>query len=169
MNYDRFILDLIDRVTTLEKEVATLKEQRDTKTIANNDLNNDDFTDVDPYLRNPQTKDTTKYLFNGKIYGKNRLVLAVVNAYVENHSSISAENLITTFDKTLQGSLGVVRKLDEVRINCRDYERRFFVQPNEIINTSTGKCVVCTQWGISNIDKFIAKSRKLGFEIDEIK
>jgi hypothetical protein len=49
-------------------------------------------------------KDTTKYLFNGQTYGKNRLVLAVVQKYAEENPNISADDLMYAFDNSLQGT-----------------------------------------------------------------
>ena len=46
-----------------------------------------------------------------------------------------------------------------------DYEKRFFCQPDEIIHTSTDKCVVCTQWGVGNIGNVIARAKELGIGV----
>jgi hypothetical protein len=116
-------------------------------------------------------RDTTQYRFNGEIYCKNRLVLAVVQDYAREHPGISAEQLMTVFDKELQGSLGVVRYFDGLKERYADAERRFFMKDCETIRTSTGDCVVCTQWGkrpVPNIDRFIGKAKQLGYEIAEV-
>lgn len=117
-------------------------------------------------------RDTTQYRFNGEIYCKNRLVLAVVQKYAKESPNISADDLMSAFDKSLQGSLGVVRPLEGLKDKYADFERRFFTKPHEIIRTSTGDCVVCTQWGKSpkpNIDDFLRRARQLKYEISEIK
>ena len=105
---------------------------------------------------------------NGKKYGKNRLVLAIVQRYLAEHPNISSDTLISVFDRSLQGSLGVVRTLQDVKENYGDYERRFFCRTDEILYTATEACVVCTQWGKFNIDNMIIKARNLGMEITEI-
>ena len=93
MNYDRIILELMDRVSVLEDEVATLKENNNT------DISNEDMDDDTVITKMSTTgKDTSKYIFEGKKYGKNRLVLAVVNKYMEMNPNISAIQLIMTFD-----------------------------------------------------------------------
>ncbi len=165
MNYDRLILDLIDRVTLLEQEMAKLKSQNKNISL-NTGIYNDTYNSS--LIKSGNSKDNTKYLFEGRSYGKNRLVLAIVKGYVKKHPDISAEMLQIVFDKSLQGSLGVVRKLSEVHINCSDPNRRFFMK--DTIITTTGPCVVCSQWGANlNIERFIARSRQLGFNITEVK
>lgn len=113
-------------------------------------------------------QDTTKYLFNGTIYGKGKLVLAVVKKYMQDNPATSAQLLLTVFPKELQGSRGVVKLVSETHINCQDPEKRFFLRPNDIIQTATQECAVCSQWGIGNIDRLINKARSLGMKIDII-
>ena len=107
MNYDRIILELLDRVSALEDEVKKLKEER---TSAAQEITPEENEPV----VSSSGRDTTKYMLDGKRYAKNRLVLAVVQKYMEMHPDISASELIGAFDKSLQGSLGVVRTLSDV-------------------------------------------------------
>lgn len=159
MNYDRVILELIERVSFLEDEVKKLKERDNTL---------DEVRLNEMVANSTNSRDTTKYMFEGKKYGKNRLVLAIIKKYVEMNPKITATELLSTFDKSLQGSLGVVRILEDVQVNCKDYEMRFFTATDEIIETSTDKCVVCTQWGIGNIDYLISRAQMLGMEINSV-
>lgn len=101
-------------------------------------------------------------------YGKNRLVLAVVKKYVKENNGITAAELMMVFGKSLQGSLGVVRTLDDVKNSYLDYERRFFCKPNEVIQTSTEVCVVCTQWAKFNINNLIARAKELEIQITTV-
>ena len=158
MNYDRIILELMDRVAALEEEVALLKAGKNEEVETQ-----DGFTDNNFEVNGG--RDTTKYILDGKRYGKNRLVLAIVKKYVHENDGMTAAKLMMIFDKSLQGSLGVIRTLEDVKNSYSDYERRFFCQPNEIIQTSTGPCVVCTQWGKFNINNLIARAKELGIEI----
>lgn len=163
MNYDRVILELMDRVSILEDEVVILKS---------NQTQSEGSEEIEPVFGTSTDysgRDTTKYILDGKRYGKNRLVLAIVKKYMEEHPNTSAEQLLAIFDKSLQGSLGVVRELEEVKNSYADYERRFFVSPNETIDTTTGACAVCTQWGIANIGNMVARSKQLGIEITVVK
>lgn len=161
MNYDRIILDLINRVSALEDEVEILKKE---KILFEENPNANGLNETST----SNGRDKTKYVFNGAKYGKNRLVLSVVKMYSESNQGISAKALMSTFDKSLQGSLGVVRTLSDVKQNYSDYERRFFCRPNEVIGTTTENCVVCSQWGTFNIKNFIIRAKELGFEIKEM-
>lgn len=161
MNYDRIILELMDQVSALEDEVSVLKS-------AGYRIEDDDNTEI-MQNTNAAGRDTTKYILDGRRYGKNRLVLAVVKKYMEQHQSTSAAQLMLAFDKSLQGSLGVVRTLEEAVENCSDYKTRFFVRPEEIIHTSTEDCTVCTQWGIANIGNIVARAKELGIDISVVK
>lgn len=162
MNYDRVILELIDRISRLESEVSALKEE------FSQFSNSSEYDEEGNNISTSTARDTTKYILDGKRYGKNRLVLAVVRKYIESHPNISASQLMSAFDKSLQGSLGVIRSLNDVKNSYSDYERRFFCQPEEIIHTSTEDCVVCTQWGKFNIGNFIVRAKQLDITIDEI-
>ncbi|MDR1828664.1 MAG: hypothetical protein LBR29_10070 [Methylobacteriaceae bacterium] len=165
MNYDRIILELMDRVSRLEDEVAALKQS-----VGSGSRN--DAPLYDSYVADvmPSRRDTTKYLFDGKYYGKNRLVLAVVKKYAGMNPDITAEKLTGTFDKSIQGSLGVVQTWKEVKEKgYADPERRFFMSDDEVIETRTGRCVVCTQWASENIKRFIARALELGFDITPIR
>lgn len=166
MNYDRVILELLDRVSALEETVAQLKVGNGTAT--------EDFSECSGYEQGEEgggshnSRDTTKYIFDGKRYGKNRLVLAVIQKYVSMNPGISAEKLMETFDRGIQGSLGVVRLAKEAKGAYGDYERRFFFQPHEIIRTSTEDCVVCSQWGKFNIGNFVARAEQLDMYIQTV-
>ena len=109
-------------------------------------------------------RDKTRFMYCGKIYPKNRLVLAIVLDYVKTNNP-SYEELCFAFDKSLQGSLGVVQKLEDV-LKIKDSGKRFFT--NDVIDLKDGtKAVVCTQWGIFNIVKFVKQARNLGYPIEE--
>ena len=47
-------------------------------------------------------------------------------------------------------------------------ERVFFAEEDEILHLSDGDAVVCSQWGIMNIPKFLEQARRFGYEIEEI-
>jgi len=123
--------------------------------------------DVFQSQNNIGKKDTTQYIFNGKTYGKGRLVLAVVEEYIKNHNNITLEELHKLFPKEIQGSFFVVDSLENAKKiveESRNHRKRHFI--NDPIKLSNGeKIVVTTEWGKSNIDKFIDKARKLGYAI----
>lgn len=172
MDQTNMLLDLYNRIITLEQKVNELEQK----------IERNDQTVIPPqspaYSASCETnsqylptyeKDNTQYEFNGIVYGKGRLVLAVVKMYFSLNPDMTATELTASFNPRLQGALGVIRTLDEAKASCSDYERRFFTKNDEIIHTTTGDCVVCSQWGKHNIDGFITRSRELGMTITEIR
>ena len=166
MNYDRLILELMDRVSVLEDEVKYLKSKVNNEIIYENEDGSEENIRLS---RDLAGRDTTKFILDGKRYGKGKLVHAIVEKYVNMNPNISAAQLMLVFDKSLQGSLGVVRTLKDVKINCSDYSRRFFVTPEYIIHTSTEDCVVCSQWGIGNIGNILVRAEQLGMKVQMLR
>lgn len=121
--------------------------------------------------KKPVTKDFSKYMFDGRTYGKSRLVLAVVKQYVKDHHPTTFEKLELAFPGDLQGSLGVVRLIDSVSDKYKGIGgvKRYFVNDDEIIRLESGeKVIVCTQWG-TNIDRFIEHTmRETGYRIEKV-
>lgn len=150
MNYEQEIIELKKRIEQLEKIVLGQKDEANKSQPQQSSTN----------------RDKTKYMFNSKVYPKNRLVLAIIKEYVEKHNP-SYHELSSVFDKSLQGSLGVV-DLYSNAIKISDAGKRFFLKDEDIINLQDAQAVVCTQWGIFNIVKFIKQATALGFNIETI-
>ena len=131
-----------------------------------------DDDDVDPSLKDKMSnlvsnKDFSKYEFNGKEYGKNKLVLAVVKQYIEDHKPTDFTELESAFPKSLQGSFGVVKKYDKLSDSEKNH-KRFYIDSSDILETADNtKCVVCTQWSTNNIDEFINKAREYNYSINK--
>ena len=175
MDYANIILEMLDRIKKLEQDVAELKHLQKSGEVISVDGDEKYInTSAQPQYVSysvPTTskRDTTRYLFEGNVYLKNRLVLAVVKAYVAKNPSITRQQLKQVFDKTLQGSIGVVENA-ELAVTIRsDYQVRFFTRPDEVIHLSDGDMFVCTQWGILNIPNLIKRAEQLGFVIEPIK
>lgn len=100
-------------------------------------------------------RDYTKYNFNNKEnLSKGRLVWEVIHDYKAKHQNITFEDLHSNFPKELQGSLGVISKLDS--LNPTQQKDRFYTKDEEILTLTDGtQIAVCTQWGKDNIEKFI--------------
>ena len=111
-------------------------------------------------------RDKTKYMFEGRIYPKNRLVLAVIKKYVSINKPSFSE-LKNVFNKSLQGSLNVVEMFDDA-LKISDASKRYFMKEEDVLNIQNSKVVVCTQWGIFNIVKFVKLAQTLGFDIQTI-
>ncbi len=125
---------------------------------------------TDTYFNNKaSTKDYTKYQFDGKTYGKGRLVLAVMKKFVEEHPDVTYSELVTVFPKTTQGSRGVFALQSEAEdIYASSSRKRHFINPEDIIQLKDSVIAVCTQWGASNIVKFISVARQNGYEIVQV-
>lgn len=165
MEYTELILDMLNRIVKLEKEVELLKNEKERYRAYVPEANYCEAPVAD--VQKPQ-RDKTRYMFEGNIYLKNKLVLAVVKAYVSKNSSITCGELKRTFDKSLQGSLGVV-EYEVIAKQRKDYQARFFAKDEEIIHLVDGDMLVCSQWGILNIPRFITRAKQLGFDVQEIK
>ena len=146
MNYELEILNLKRRIEELESIVLKKEIKKNTPISSN--------------------RDKTKYMFEGKVYAKNRLVLAIIKKYVEQNSPTFNE-ISEVFDKSLQGSLGVVELYNNA-IQVSDATKRYFLKEEDIIVLSDAQIVVCTQWGIFNIVKFIKQAQSLGYNIEAI-
>ena len=147
MDYELEITNLKKRISELEKILLKNNTQEKPKTQQSN-------------------RDKTKYIFEGKIYPKNRLVLAIIKQYIKQNNPCY-EELNNVFDKSLQGSLKVV-ELYENAIKISDASKRYFLKEEDILVLQNQKVVVCTQWGIFNIVKFIKQAQSLGFNIETI-
>lgn len=163
MEYNDLILDMLNRIVKLEKEVEQLKKEKGASFEEAPRSRTQSILPPD----SPSQRDKTRYLFNGNVYLKNKLVLAVVKDYVANNRSITCNELKTVFDKSLQGSIGVVEN-ENVAEQRRDYQVRFFIKANDILHLIDGNMLVCSQWGILNISNFIKRAEQLGYKIEQI-
>lgn len=172
MDYSQIILELMGRIQTLEKDVAELKKNILSVTTLHQSAptNTQDTHRYHAYSPQPVPagkRDTTRFMFEKNVYLKNRLVLAVVQAYVRDNPNITREALKTVFPKSLQGSIGVV-EFEEIAKLRPDYTVRFFTKDDEIIHLDDGDMYVCTQWGILNIPNFIKCAVQLDYNIEAI-
>lgn len=126
------------------------------------------YVTTDIYFKNNSiNKDIRKYHFNNSSYGKGRLVLAVLKQHINNNPSIRFAELENDFPKITQGSLGVFFSENEARKIYENTGRtRHFIKPNELIKIQDETIAVSSQWGIKNIDKFVSRAKKLGYEIN---
>jgi hypothetical protein len=112
-------------------------------------------------------KDLTKYSFNGVLYGKGRLVLAVLKQHVSSNPYITFAELENNFPSKIQGSLGVFCSENEANnIVSKTARLRHFVKPNELIKIGDETIAVCSQWGAGNINNFISHAKKLGYSVN---
>ena len=133
-------------------------------------LHGDNYEKAKNEPKEAKTKDFSKYSFLGKTYGKSRLVLAVVKKYVEDHHPATFDELEKAFPSSIQGSLGVVRRIEDVseKYKGNGGVKRYFVD-DIIILASGEQVIVCTQFGAPNTEKFVEHViNKLGYAISKI-
>jgi len=108
------------------------------------------------------TKNYSKYEFEGNIYNKRRLVLAVVKSYVDKNPHITYADLLKVFPDELNDkkTLGVVKRISEVNDT-----KRYFM--SEAIKLADAEVVICNQWGMLNISVFIDKAKENGMKITQ--
>ena len=153
-------MDIEQEINNLKNRIKVLEQLLNVNVTTNKEVNKGK-------VDNNSNRDKTKYIFNGKVLPKNRLVLNIIKEYAKQNNP-TLMDLQKVFDKTLQGSRMVVESLEIVK-NISDYKKRYFCNKDDILTLKDGKKVcVCTQWGIFNIKKFILVARNLGFVIDEI-
>lgn len=110
-------------------------------------------------------RDKTRFMFENKIYPKNRFVLAIIEKYI-NDNNPTLNELKTVFDKSIQGSLNVVETVQNAK-EIKDCEKRYFMKSPFLLKDGN-QVVVCTQWGIFNIVKFEKVATNLGFKFDKV-
>lgn len=173
MDNASIILEMLSRIQKLEKQVEELRfilknqqishaEEISRQSSPATSMTVDSFSNG-----KPKQRDTTKYLFHGAVYAKNRLVLAVVKDYTEKNR-VSFKEVSEVFHPSLQGSIGVVERVETAKMR-QDYQARFFTAENEILILTDGNAYVCNQWGILNIPRFLSRAKELGYHIQEIK
>ena len=158
MEYNELILDMLNRIVKLEKEVELLKKKKTSSEL----ISKETFVE-----ERPAQRDKTRYMFNGNVYLKNKLVLAVIKDYVAKNQTITCDELKKVFDKSLQGSIGAV-EYENIAKQRKDYQVRFFVKDDEVLQLLDGNMFVCSQWGVLNISSFIKRAEQLGYTIEQI-
>ena len=169
MDYANIILEMLDRIKKLETEVDSLKQRlnNDAAKSAESDNSQRPAVMMCSPVAMANKRDTTRYMFEGNVYLKNRLVLAIVQRYVQDHPGVTRNGLKQAFAKSLQGSIGVVEDVEIASLR-RDCEVRFFTKESEIIRLCDGDMYVCNQWGVLNIPNFIKAAEQNGYNIESI-
>ena len=114
-------------------------------------------------------RDYTKYRFNGNVYNKRRLVLAVVQEWISNNNPRTVSELLVAFPQELRrGGLFVPLAEAEAKYR-RQGRRRHFLADDEIVTfPDSTQYAISNQWRKEWTDNFIIQTGKLGFEIEEI-
>ena len=116
--------------------------------------------------------DNSKYRFKNKIYGKCRLVEAVVRDYIFSHRSITFEELKKQFPDKLQfehthitiAKYDVFREIHDIdnkSISDRYFSEEIKLADEKIIRINRG-------WDKDNILDFIQRASELNYIIEKI-
>ncbi|MUK78798.1 AAA domain-containing protein [Aliivibrio fischeri] len=117
-------------------------------------------------------RDNTKYRFEENVYGKGRLVHAVVATYIERYDATLVQ-LEQIFPGSLQNKNGNVfitqQEYDERLSKSSDVENRFYNKIEDRLLTHDGITIyVSNQWGVGNVEGFYQQAIKQGFTIEKI-
>ena len=96
-------------------------------------------------------RDRTQYLFMGKLYGKRRLVLAVVQEYQRTHPSIGWQEFRSAFPDELQVGYGKVYGVvaHEAEARAQGEKRLLSTARRRNLNSTDGSPIaVCGEWGL---------------------
>lgn len=153
--------DLLRRVEVLEKRMDEQSAQND-----NRKAFYDNWPKPKPSAQDVK-RDTTKYIFGGKMYNKRRIVLEIIKSVVSDGRAGSIEELCEMFPERLQGSLGVILPAEGAK-RYGDARKRFFFDEEDVLRLNGKNYVVCKEWDAKNIGKFVNVARNLGYEIQTI-
>lgn len=120
-----------------------------------------------PNVANESSYEDTIYKFNGEALSASNLVHKVVTDYVvSQEEEINLYQLFQAFPNNLQGSVGIANKFYDVMTKYDGQPNKLhFIDEYDLLDLQDGKVAVCSDWGPSNIARFIEQARKLGYEI----
>ena len=152
------------KVDILEKRLNSLAQQYSALYMKQDIEIASDYSSDEPQRR----KDITKYEFNGEVYSKRQLVLECVKYYIKKKRIKKYSALIEVFPDYIQGSLGIIKDVTAAE-RYSNANKRFFFADQDIVHLDDGKYVVCSQWDVKNIQRFLELANDLGIEITPIK
>ncbi len=114
------------------------------------------------------SRDLTRYRFEGDIFNKRKLVLAVVLRWVSEYHPTDLPALLEAFPKELRRS-GLFTPHQEAREICErtGIPRHFLGDGDVLVLADSEKYAVSNQWSKTSIDRFVEQARSLGYEIEE--
>ncbi|MFN3289551.1 MAG: hypothetical protein ACK410_03810 [Acinetobacter sp.] len=114
--------------------------------------------------KNLNSRDYSKYLFNGLELNKRKLVLELIKTHIKNNNILSLEDLLFDFPQELRKGRKMYKRYDEV-IQTND-KNRYFSEVDEVLDLTDGKFVISNQWGAGNIQAILDRADELGYEIE---
>lgn len=164
-NLQDIVAKLQERLEKLDKTVSALSKNASASFMRND-------TAETSSMRNDfinEKRDKTRYVFAGQTLCKRRLVLECVKQYVADNMGKSVDEIKEAFPDYIQGSLGIIKNVNDAGRYSGAHKRFFFADP-DIIRVKDTNLVVCSQWDAKNIDRFIKFAKEeLGYSINIIK
>jgi len=114
----------------------------------------------------PSVRNRQGYKFNGDIYGKGPLVLAVIRSHVDANPDIDYTKLKAAFPDDLLKSYGIFKRLDDAQ-EASKKRKRYFLKEEQVVSIGDCQIAVCNQFTSGNIGAFIDKAIEMGYEIKE--
>jgi hypothetical protein len=114
-------------------------------------------------------RDYTKYRFEGEVYNKRRLVLAVVKQWLLKNNPRNLSELLDAFPQGIRDG-GFFVPLPEAEAKCkRQGKPRHFLADDDIVRfPDSTQYAISNQWKKAWIDNFITRSEYLGYTIKEM-
>lgn len=112
-------------------------------------------------------KDITRYEFQGMTYCKRQLVLECIKYYTKKNRIVHYAALSNVFPDYIQGSLGVIKKIEDAEIYANS-SKRFYFSDENILHLKEGDYVICSQWDATNIKRFLKVAEDIGLEITPV-
>ena len=166
-NMNEAIIELLYKADIIEY-YDVLNHDYDEAKLAKAKLNKP-VTGVTKKPKNQKNYD--KFEFNGNIYPKGRLVLAIVKDYCDKNPGITFDELEAIFPpKLAKNGKGVIKKLSDVSDNDmgkNGKQKKYFLNDDDVLNLDTD-VVVSNQFKQENVYNVIEVARKLGMSIDVI-
>ena len=156
--------DILRMLKSLRFSVTLMEEQTpDASAVPPSKVSQKHIIDT---LKATHKHDSTLYAIDGGPFlNKRRFVHQLVKLYVEQHPSASFEELEQVFPSSMQGSYGVIRSIDYIQEKGFKGSR-YLMKKNELLRSADGIVfAVCSQWGRSNITKYLDLAKSLGFNI----
>ncbi|GAA4652529.1 hypothetical protein GCM10023116_48130 [Kistimonas scapharcae] len=113
------------------------------------------------------SKDYTRYQFMGSLLNKRRLVLAVIQQWLSEHSPNTIDELLVAFPQKISSGLFVTLDEAEATYSRHGLTRHFLGEGEVITFPDESQYAISNQWGKGNLAKFIAQAKNLGYEIAE--
>lgn len=111
-------------------------------------------------------------LNGGVAFYKNRSVLNTVRQFVAQMPSATFSDVCNFFPRELQGSYGVVRTIEEIKLRKRQNkteESRWFLEPKEILTAADGvRFAVSKEWGDNFVSFQNHVTNQLGWSLEEV-